>query len=122
MLCLKHVAQIKKALGIAGIQTRESNWWYLPLKASGETGTQIDLIIDRPDHCVNLCEMKFYNTEWSIDKEDAAKLRTQKEVFREHSKTKKTLMTTIVSVYGLKKNMHSLGVVDSEVMLDDLFQ
>ncbi len=121
LLCLKHQAQIKKALGISGIKTQESNWWYLPAKGSDDTGAQIDLVIDRSDHCINLCEMKFYDAPWSMGKEDAAKLRSQKEVFRQHSQTNKALLTTVISVYGLKKNMHSLGVVDSEVTLDDLF-
>ena len=62
-VCLKHVAQIKKGLGIEGIKTEESAWRYVPGKGQNEKGAQIDLLIDRKDRSINICEMKFYTDE-----------------------------------------------------------
>lgn len=63
IICLKHVAQIKQALGIASVLTQESPWSYLPVRTT-EQGAQIDLIIDRSDNCINLCEIKFL--QWLV--------------------------------------------------------
>lgn len=112
-ICLKHVAKIKAALGLSGISTEESGW-------SG-SGAQIDLVIDRADRSVNLCEMKYYNSEFIIDKEYAKKLETKKRVFREKTGTKKTLFTTMITTYGVKINKHYNSVVDNQLTMDDLF-
>ena len=119
-LCLKHIQKIKKALGISGISTIESGWRYVP-KNANQQGAQIDLVIDRSDRCINLCEMKYSDSEFVIDKSYVEKLRNKKNVFREQSGTTKTLFTTMVTTYGVKKNVHYLSVVDNQLTIDDLF-
>jgi AAA+ ATPase superfamily predicted ATPase len=120
-LCLKHVQNIKKALGISGISTIESGWRYLPKKMNHNSGAQIDLVIDRADKCINLCEMKYSDSEFVIDKPYAEKLKNKKKVFREQTETTKTLFTTMVTTYGVKKNTHYLSVIDNQLIMDDLF-
>jgi AAA+ ATPase superfamily predicted ATPase len=120
-LCLKHIQKIKKALGILGISTIESGWRYLPQKETNEHGAQIDLVIDRSDKCINLCEMKYSDSEFIIDKLYAEKLQNKKRVFKAQTKTPKTLFTTMVTTYGVKKNEHYFSVVDNQLTMNDLF-
>lgn len=111
-LCLHHIRQIKQKLGISGVQSDVCAW-------KGEGG-QIDLLIDRRDQIVNLCEMKFSQSEFEITKQYDEHLRRRAESFRAATKTRKALHQTFVTTYGVKKNMYS-GNVQSEVKLDDLF-
>jgi len=120
-LCLKHIQKIKKALGISGISTVESGWHYLPKKGMDQQGAQIDLVIDRADRCINLCEVKYSDSEFVIDKSYVEKLRIKKRVFKEQTGTTKTLFTTLVTTYGVKKNVHYLAAVDHQLTMDDLF-
>ena len=102
-ICLKHSGQIKKALGIAGVTTVESHWQYVPPKSSKDTGAEIDLIIDRADNCIHLCEMKFCDSEFIIDKAYAKKLEQKKEIFQKITGTHKTLFLTLITPYGVKR-------------------
>lgn len=120
-LCLKHVQKIKQALGISGISTVESGWRYLPKKISDDQGAQIDLVIDRADRCMNLCEIKYSESEFVIDKSYAENLQNKKMVFREQTETNKTLFTTMVTTYGVKKNAQYLSVVANQLKMEDLF-
>ena len=120
-LCLKHIKNNKKALGIGGISTIESGWRYVPKKSSREQGAQIDLVIDRADKCVNLCEMKYSDSEFTIDKSYMENLKNKKRVFREQTETHKTLFITMVTTYGVKKTAHYLAIVDHQLKMDDLF-
>ncbi|MGL5264268.1 MAG: AAA family ATPase [Candidatus Rhabdochlamydia sp.] len=120
-LCLKHIQKIKKALGISGISTIESGWHYSPKKELNESGAQIDLIIDRADKCINLCEMKYSHAEFTIDKSYVENLQNKKNVFKNQTETTKTLFMTMVTTYGVKKNTHYLSVVDNQLTMDDLF-
>jgi uncharacterized protein len=120
-LCLKHIEKIKQALGISGISTIESGWHYLPKKSTDQQGAQIDLVIDRADKCINLCEMKYSDSEFVVDKLYVEKLQNKKRVFRKQTGTNKTLFTTMVTTYGVKKNSHYLSVVDNQLTMDDLF-
>jgi len=83
-------------------------------------GVQIDLLIDRRDQTINLCEMKFSLGEFEITKQYDERLRERTEIFRSSTKTRKSLHLTFVTTYGVKKNIYS-GNVQSEVTLDDLF-
>lgn len=111
-LCLHHIRQIKQKLGINGIQSDVCAW-------KGDGG-QIDLLIDRRDQTINLCEMKFSQDEFEITKQYDEHLRKRTESFRSVTKTSKALHQTFITTYGVKKNMYS-GNVQSEVKLDDLF-
>ena len=118
-ICLQHVEKIKTALGILGVHTRQFSFF---AKASeGQEGAQIDLLIDRMDNSISLCEIKFYNDEFILNKEEAEKLKRKRSVFRRVSKTKKQLFLVLISTYGLVPNKHSLGLIDNEISMDDLF-
>lgn len=111
-LCLHHVRQIKKKLGISGVQSDICAW--------KTDGAQVDLLIDRRDQTINLCEMKFAQGEFVITKQYDEHLRHRTELFRTVTKTKKALHQTFVTTYGVKENSYS-GNIQSQVLLDDLF-
>ncbi len=118
-ICLQHIEKIKQSLGISGVHTRQFSFL---VKGDDENeGTQIDLLIDRQDNTISLCEIKFYNDDVALTKETADKLRRRMGVFRRVSGTKKQLFLTLVTTFGLVKNQHSIGLVDSVVVMDDLF-
>lgn len=118
-LCFKHIAQVKKALGIGGVYARTSSFFQ---PASQELpGTQIDLLIDRNDKVVNLCEIKFHDALFALNAAGAAALREKTRIFREATQTKKHIMVTLITVFGIKTTPHSLGLVEVSVVLSDLF-
>lgn len=119
-ICRRHIPQIKAALGIAGVQTQQSTWTHRPRTADG-AGAQIDLLIDRRDDCINLCEMKFSNAEFTIDKSYARHLRERRETFRAVTKTKKSLFNTFITTHGVRENAYSSELVQSELTIDALF-
>lgn len=119
-LCLKHIYSIKKGLEIGGMYATTSS--FLKKGTMEETGTQIDLVIDRNDHIINLCEVKFYNVEFAISKEYAKKLREKIRVFQETTKTKKQVQLVLITTYGLKHNKHSLGLIQADLDMNIFFE
>lgn len=119
-ICIKHIAQIKRALGISSVLTNESQWSYKS-KSRAEKGAQIDLIIDRKDDCINLCEIKFHHAPFTIDKNYTKELERKILVFQEQTKTSKTLFLTFITPFGLHKNEYSSELVHSELTIDDFF-
>ena len=117
MLCLAHVEQIKAALGISGVQSAVCSWF----GNNGEENAQIDLLIDRNDKTINICEMKYSDGDFAINKGDDDDFRTKTNVFKTATKTRKSLMFTLVTTAGLKRNKYS-GRVQKVVILDDLFR
>ncbi len=118
-ICLKHISQIKKNIDISGIYSESSAFYK---KASPQNaGAQIDLVIDRNDHVINLFEIKFYNKEFILTKKHAADLRKKMQVFQQSTKTKKQLFFMMITTFGLKENQHSLGLIAKALTLDDLF-
>jgi len=118
-LCMKHVKQVKKALGISGVLTTESS--FIKRGKPTEEGFQIDMLIDRNDNSINICEMKFYESEFDIDAAYAKKLRQKIAGFRTFSKTRKQLFLTFISTFGVIKNERSIGLVDNDITIDKLF-
>ena len=118
-LCKDHSKQIKRALGIAGVLSEESAWFSLPTE--DHDGAQIDMILDRRDHTITICEMKFALSEYTIDKDYDRELRTKIDVFRRVTGTKKSLNLALVTTFGVRQNMYS-NLVQNEVTLDDLFE
>mgnify|MGYP004446937147 FL=1 len=118
-VCLCHIPQIKKALGINGIQSDISSWTYKGL--AGGKGAQIDLVIERGDRIINLCEMKFAEDRYIINKAYADWLRARKSIFRSATKTNKTLHTILVTTWGLHQNMHA-AEIQKVITLEDLFK
>ncbi len=118
-ICLKHIPSIKKALGISGVYSVSSSFYQ---KATEEKrGAQIDLLLDRADNVINVFEIKFYNNEVTLTKEQAEILRRKLWTFAEATKTRKRLSLTLITTYGLNKNIHSSGLVETVLTLDDLF-
>lgn len=119
-LCKDHIKQIKHKLGISGVLSEESSWFVKADDDKGIAGAQIDLLIDRRDHVVSLCEMKYSINEYDIDKEYDANLRNKIASFSKVTKCKKTVQLVMVTTYGVKRNKYS-GLVGTQVVLDDLF-
>lgn len=119
-LCLTHIFQIKRALGIAGVLTEEASWIYRA-KSEHDEGAQIDLLIDRQDSVINVCEMKFTEGPFTIDKRYAEDLRRKLSVFRSKKRTSKAVFLTMVTAGKLNSNSHSHALVSNEVTLTDLF-
>ena len=119
-ICLKHAQQLKVALGISGVQTTEAPWRHHPPK--GEPGTQIDLLIDRADETINLCEMKFSEGVFTIDKRYAEELRQKRETFRQVTGTRKNLFISMVTTYGVADNAYAKELVASSVLAGALMK
>ncbi|MBO4773005.1 MAG: ATP-binding protein [Bacteroidales bacterium] len=119
-VCLQHVEQIKKALGISGVTSSVYSWVYRP-KNPGEIGVQIDLLIDRDDDVINLCEMKFSDSLYTITKDYDTELRRKSSVFASQTGTNKAVRTVMVTTYGIATNQWSNAVMN-QVVLDDLFE
>lgn len=117
-VCLAHLPQIKQALGIKSVQTKASTW-------QGSDGTQqaqIDLVIDRRDHAINLCEMKFSLHPFTIDKAYAADLRRKIGVFKSVTATRKSIFLTFITTYGLTQNNYANSLVQQSLTMDVLFE
>lgn len=119
-LCLEHLPQIKRALGISDVLTEAYSWSCKADLDKGIFGSQIDLLIERKDRVINLCEMKFSINEFVIDKDYDEKLRQKISDFVRLSHTRYSLRPTLVTTYGLKENAYA-GRIASLVTLKDLF-
>jgi uncharacterized protein len=117
-ICLQHVAQIKKALKLTAIYTEVSSW-------KGEydgNGAQVDLVIDRADNVINLCEIKFANNEYVITKSYANDLQQKMSIFSMQSNVKnKNIFLTMITVRGISNNTYAKEMVQNQVVLKDLF-
>lgn len=120
-VCQKHTDQIRAALNIK-VPTGISTWRKLPTRGSKAKGAQIDLLLDRKDHVINVCEMKFSKKEFVIDKGCADELDNKVQVFQRETKVKSTIFPTMITTYGTKKNSHYTGRIQNEVVMDDLFK
>ncbi len=116
ILCKTHISQIKRALSIGGVVTFTSGW----RSRVHENGTQIDFLIDRNDHIINLCEMKYSTKQFVITKNYDRNLHNKLNVFAEETQTKKSVHITMITTYGVKHNEY-WNNIQSEVLLDDLF-
>jgi hypothetical protein len=117
-MCFKHILQIKKALGISGIISNEYQW--LQKGKGSETGTQIDFIIDRNDNCINILEIKFYDSVFEITANYAQQLNQKVSIFKEKTKVKKNVFVTLLTANGVKKNQYYLSTITNQLGIDDL--
>jgi AAA+ ATPase superfamily predicted ATPase len=117
-LCLMHTDCIKKALGIAGVQTQTSAW----LGVSDSQKAQVDLVIDRRDRVINLCEMKFSIKKFAINKQYAEELRTKIGLFKEITETNKSVYLTFITTFGLETNEYAAALVQNSLTMDVLFE
>ena len=116
-VCLAHIREIKGALGISGVQTTTSAW----IGRDNKHKAQIDLVIDRRDHVINICEMKFSINDFTIDKKYAEELRNKIGIFKQETKTRKSLFLTMITTFGLNKNSHAASLVQNDLTMDVLF-
>lgn len=107
LLILKHIKEVKGALGIENVVTSEYSFLVKTNLDEGIFGSQIDLLIDRNDKIINLCEIKYSDEEYLVEKKDVDSLRHKVSDFKKISKTKKGIMTTLISPYGAIKNSNS---------------
>ena len=115
-LCLLHIAQIKRKLGISGISTEVFSW----RSRDHSPRAEIDLLIVRKDGVINLCEMKYSLHPYTLSKKDDRDLQNKRMTFLSQTNTSYAIHTTMVTTYGLSENGYRASV-QSEVTLDDLF-
>jgi len=116
-ICIKHIEQMKESLKISGINSVHGSW----INKGDQNNAQIDLLIDRDDNVINLCEIKFYNTEYSINKKYGLEIEKKVNAFCAGVKTKKSIFVTFITTYGLTKNQYRTQYVQNELTMDDLF-
>ncbi|MEX0813652.1 MAG: ATP-binding protein [Chitinophagales bacterium] len=113
-ICLKHVLQIKKALKIEGIHSTNSNW--------SVDGAQVDLVIKRDDNWINLCEMKFYNAQYKIGKQELENLRNKIAQFKRDTGTRDAVVITMVTTFGIVQNANYHEIVNDDFTMEILFE
>ena len=111
-ICLQHLEQIKKALGFEAVVSTAHAW---PHKDA-----QIDLLIDRNDSTINICEMKFYKSRYPLSADDIDDMQRRLDTFRDETKTEKTLLLTLITSYGVTP-ASDIHQVQSVLTMDDLF-
>ncbi|MEM6964098.1 MAG: ATP-binding protein [Bacteroidota bacterium] len=119
-LCLSHLKQIKKSLGIAGVYSEASSWRGKNFET--DEGVQIDLIIERRDNVINVCEIKFSQDKFTITKRYAEHLKNKLSTFRQHIKTRKPIFLTMITTFGVVENQYSNSIVEQEVVMSALFE
>jgi hypothetical protein len=119
-ICLKHIAQIRKALGISGIYSEASTFYQKG--QDGQQGVQIDLLLDRNDNIINLFEIKFYADPLVLTKTQAEGLRTKRALFKHYTQSRKQIFLSMISTYGIVENEQSIGLIDNVLNLDTLFE
>jgi len=113
-LCLKHIQQIKKGLRIDAIYSTNSSWF--------NNNAQVDILIDRDDNIINICEMKFYNSQFTINKSYYNSLKNKITEFQQETKSKKNVFLTMVTTYGINHNQYSTEIVENELTMESLFE
>ena len=117
LLCLLHLDQMKYKLHIDVISNYSSSW----RSSDPDNPAQIDLVIERGDRIINLCEMKFSSSPYTIDKDYEMRLRERMGLFVSQTRTRCGIHITLVTTFGVVRNSHYHSIVNSEVCLDDLF-
>ena len=115
-VCMAHVPQIKKALGIASVVTEAYSW----RSKNVDSPAQIDLLIERADKMINLCEIKYSETEYTLTQEEFIKIGRRVESFRNATHTPYGIVPTLITTFGLSKGMYA-DSIHATVTLDDIF-
>lgn len=120
-ICYKHIDQIRKALHISP-GAIVGTWRFVPKAKGTQEGAQIDLLFDRPDGVITLCEIKCSDNHFVVDKTYAQELLRKKEIFRKITRTKKQLFLSMITMMGLKPTMYSEEIISGQAILEDLFR
>lgn len=121
MVCHKHVNNIINGLKLHGVSCLVSHWKFIPSAGAKKQGAQVDLLLDRSDNAITLCEIKYSSKQFSIEKSYANDLKNKITVFQNETSTSKQLFLALITTAGLKKNIWSEDLVDEVIKLDDLF-
>lgn len=120
-ICFKHANKIIHALNLDQVGCLLGNWRYIPNKGKEQRGAQIDLLLDRNDNVITICEIKYSNTNFTVDKDYAKELANKVALFQSQTKTKKQIFLAMITVEGLKQNIWSEDLVTNIIALQDLF-
>lgn len=120
-VCYKHLPQIQKALSISG-DVSVGAWQYAPRNQEVGSGAQIDLLFDRADNAVTLCEIKYTEQPFLIDKKYAHNLLNKVERYQNETRTKKQTFIAMIASSGLKPSMYSEEIISKKVTLEDLYR
>ncbi len=112
-VCLKHIQQIKTALRIDAIYSTHSSWF--------NNNAQVDLLIDRDDNVINLCEMKFYSAPFAFDKRYYHNLKNKIAELQRETGTRKNIFVTMVTTLGVVPNAYSAELVQNSLEMESLF-
>lgn len=115
LLILAHIPQLKRTLSIGGVSSAQSSW----RSRKSDPAAQIDLLLDRNDNTINLCEIKFCENEYCIDKKYETVLRNKIGAFQRENPGSKSLQMTFISTFGVAKNQYS-GILQNQVTLADI--
>lgn len=116
-ICVAHIGQIKRALHLDAMAVQTYSW---RSKRTREKSAQIDIIIDRADKMINVCEVKFCQGPYSLDKAEYEKLLNRMHAFANETGTRSGLYLTMITTEGLADGMYAKNIM-SQVVLDDLF-
>lgn len=119
-VCYKHLSLIRQVLKIPPTAIA-SSWRYIPTKGSKERGAQIDLLFDRKDNAITICEIKYTTQPFVLTKEYVEALQRKITVFKEQTRTKKQIFLALISANGIKNNFYAEDMLSGVVTLDDLF-
>ncbi len=119
-ICYQHLSEIRKALKLNPTAIPDT-WRYAPRKGEINSGAQIDLLFDRRDGAINLCEIKYTEQPYILDKAEAANLQRKSDVFVKKTGTQKQIFLTFISASGMKQTLYSEEMIAQLVTLDDLF-
>lgn len=120
-ICQKHADKIVSKLGLSSIGCFIGNWRCVTDPKSKDFGAQVDLLFDRQDDAITMCEIKYAAKLFSLDKTGAKKLINKLEVFQKQTKTRKQLFLVMLTTLGLKRNIWSEDLIDADIKLQDLF-
>lgn len=119
-VCLQHLEQIKKAMGLSVVISTAHSWIWKAPEDSGEEGVQIDLLIDRNDDVINLFEIKYSKSEYPLSSAELAKMEYRRTIFKRETGTKKRIMLSMITTYGMSKNANA-DEIPIKLTMDDLF-
>ena len=120
-VCFAHVDQIKQKLGISGVLTGVCSWRCKADEEKGYAGVQIDMLVDRNDGIIDICEMKYSESEYAVSAAYAQEMVRKRSVFQQVSKTSKAVHLVLVTTQGIAEGLYQHSV-QAQVVLDDLFQ
>lgn len=119
-ICYKHISQIRNGLKI-GVDAEVGTWRYVPKKGTEDQGAQIDLLFDREDDSITICEIKCTSKPFILDKATAKNILNKIKIFKEHTRTSKQIFVALISANGIQATLYSDDIISDVVTLDALF-